>query len=308
MAISRITASGVATDTLTAADLAPNSVDSSELVDGSVDLSHMSANSVDSDQYVDGSIDTAHIADNQITLAKMAGGTDGQIITYDASGDPVAVGPGSDGQVLTSTGAGSPPAFEAAAAGGELRKIGDGTFSSASTFYLDQDLGSYKRHKFFLTIGNDGGTAATSYFKMVVKIGGSFWSWPGGGNSNAYNGSRWWSKQDSTSISCDANSATSSFTFSPTEGAPFLYGSGAGNITAFASYEFTFSNFVVSGNDNWSYLWYNGIGANHDAGNPAFTTKGACCIQNTGTVQDVYIYSDTNRTMKGNWILYGINN
>ena len=64
MAISRITASGVATDTLTAADLAPNSVDSSELVDGSVDLSHMSANSVDSDQYVDGSIDTAHLANN----------------------------------------------------------------------------------------------------------------------------------------------------------------------------------------------------------------------------------------------------
>ncbi|MDP6584393.1 MAG: hypothetical protein QF535_07035, partial [Anaerolineales bacterium] len=64
MAISRITASGVATDTLTAADLAPNSVDSSELVDGAVDLSHMSANSVDSDQYVDGSIDTAHLASN----------------------------------------------------------------------------------------------------------------------------------------------------------------------------------------------------------------------------------------------------
>ena len=35
MAISKITTSGVSADTLTAADLAPNSVDSSELVDGS---------------------------------------------------------------------------------------------------------------------------------------------------------------------------------------------------------------------------------------------------------------------------------
>ena len=64
MAISKITTSGVATDTLVAADLAPNSVDSSELVDGAVDLSHMSVNSIDSDQYVDASIDTAHLASN----------------------------------------------------------------------------------------------------------------------------------------------------------------------------------------------------------------------------------------------------
>ena len=71
MAISKITTSGVSADTLTAADLAPNSVDSSELVDGAVDLSHMSANSVDSDQFVDGSIDTAHIGDDQVTGAKI---------------------------------------------------------------------------------------------------------------------------------------------------------------------------------------------------------------------------------------------
>ena len=71
MAISKVTTSGVATDTLTATDLAPNSVDSSELVDGAVDLSHMSVNSVDSDQYVDASIDTAHIGDDQVTGAKI---------------------------------------------------------------------------------------------------------------------------------------------------------------------------------------------------------------------------------------------
>ena len=65
MAISKVPSSGITADfdnSLTTADLAPNSVDSSELVDGSVDLSHMSANSVDSDQYVDASIDTAHLA------------------------------------------------------------------------------------------------------------------------------------------------------------------------------------------------------------------------------------------------------
>ena len=33
-------------NTLTSADLAPNSVDSSELVDGSIDASHISANAV----------------------------------------------------------------------------------------------------------------------------------------------------------------------------------------------------------------------------------------------------------------------
>ena len=72
MAISRIPSAGVSADTLTAADLAPNSVDSSELVDGAVDLSHMSVNSVDSDQYVDGSIDAAHIASNAVTNIKLA--------------------------------------------------------------------------------------------------------------------------------------------------------------------------------------------------------------------------------------------
>ena len=53
MAISKIASAGITADfdnSLTTADLAPNSVDSSELVDGSVDLSHMSANSVDSAQ------------------------------------------------------------------------------------------------------------------------------------------------------------------------------------------------------------------------------------------------------------------
>ena len=75
MAISKIASAGITADfdnSLTTADLAPNSVDSSELVDGSVDLSHMSANSVDSDQYVDGSIDAAHIASNAVTNIKLA--------------------------------------------------------------------------------------------------------------------------------------------------------------------------------------------------------------------------------------------
>ena len=43
MAISQITASGVATDTLTAADLAPNSVDTSELVDDAVTIAKLAA-------------------------------------------------------------------------------------------------------------------------------------------------------------------------------------------------------------------------------------------------------------------------
>ena len=75
MAISKVPSSGITADfdnTLTAADLAPNSVDSSELVDGAVDLSHMSVNSIDSDQYVDGSIDAAHIASNAVTNIKLA--------------------------------------------------------------------------------------------------------------------------------------------------------------------------------------------------------------------------------------------
>jgi hypothetical protein len=75
MAISKIKSAGITADfanTLTAADLAPNSVDSSELIDGAVDLSHMSVNSIDSDQYVDASIDAAHIASNAVTEAKLA--------------------------------------------------------------------------------------------------------------------------------------------------------------------------------------------------------------------------------------------
>ena len=62
-------------DTITAADLAPDSVNSSELLNGAVDLSHMSVNSVDSDQYVDGSIDNAHIGDNQINSEHYATGS-----------------------------------------------------------------------------------------------------------------------------------------------------------------------------------------------------------------------------------------
>ena len=55
MAISKVPSSGITADfdnTLTTADLAPNSVDSSELVDGS--------------------IDTSHIADDQVTGDKLA--------------------------------------------------------------------------------------------------------------------------------------------------------------------------------------------------------------------------------------------
>ena len=47
MAISKVPSSGITADfdnTLTSADLAPNSVDSSELVDGSIDTSHLSNN------------------------------------------------------------------------------------------------------------------------------------------------------------------------------------------------------------------------------------------------------------------------
>ncbi len=49
MAISKIKSAGITADfanTLTAADLAPNSVDSDELVDGSIDTSHIGANQV----------------------------------------------------------------------------------------------------------------------------------------------------------------------------------------------------------------------------------------------------------------------
>ena len=65
MAISKITSAGITADfdnTLTSADLAPNSVDSSELVDGSIDASHISANA----------IVTAGIADNAVTNIKLA--------------------------------------------------------------------------------------------------------------------------------------------------------------------------------------------------------------------------------------------
>ena len=44
MAISKIASAGITADfdnSLTTADLAPNSVDSSELVDGSIDASHI---------------------------------------------------------------------------------------------------------------------------------------------------------------------------------------------------------------------------------------------------------------------------
>ena len=49
MAISKVPSSGITADfdnTLTTADLAPNSVDSSELVDGSIDASHIADNAV----------------------------------------------------------------------------------------------------------------------------------------------------------------------------------------------------------------------------------------------------------------------
>ncbi len=92
MAISKIKSAGITADfadTLTAADLAPNSVDSSELVDGSVDLSHMSVNSVDSDQYVDGSIYNAHLADDAVGTDELAND-----VTISTSGNIATTGSG----------------------------------------------------------------------------------------------------------------------------------------------------------------------------------------------------------------------
>ena len=242
----------------------------------------------------------ASLVDNAVTLAKMAGGTDGNLITYDTSGDPAYVATGTSGHVLTSAGADAVPAFAAIPAASVWTKIGSASFSAASTLELGQTLGTYKRHKLFITIGNDAGDNATTHYHMQVEIGGSYLA------GGAYHGSRWWSQGAATAVSCDALNDLDQYIFSPSEGAPFLNGSGATNISAFASYEFTFSNFTQSGTDNWSQLWYSGIGANHDAGNPCFTTRGSCMIMNTGAVTDVKIWPTSNRSIKGNWELYGI--
>ena len=65
MAISKIASAGITADfdnTLTAADLAPNSVDTSELVDDAVTAAKLGA----------GAVDTTALGANAVTAAKMA--------------------------------------------------------------------------------------------------------------------------------------------------------------------------------------------------------------------------------------------
>lgn len=70
IAAGAVDTSELAADAVDGTKLADNAVDSEHITAGAIDLAHMSANSIDSDQYVDGSIDTAHIADSQVTNAK----------------------------------------------------------------------------------------------------------------------------------------------------------------------------------------------------------------------------------------------
>ena len=232
--------------------------------------------------------------------------TQGDMLYASASNTVSKLPKGTDNHVLTMNG--NVPNWEAAAAGGALTKIGYGTFSNSETVELDQDLGSYRRHKLFLKIGNEFGILASNQYNLTVKIGSDYaWS----GNGTAYAGSRWWSKQDATSVSCSANDDTSSFAFSSGEGTPCLTGHsiGASRITAFGYYEFTFANFVETATDDWSYLWYSGIASNHDLNNPMFTTYGAATIMNEGEISDIKISkTQTDTRIMGNWTLYGINN
>jgi len=126
---------------ITKSMMADESIDSDNYVDGSIDNAHIADDAIDSEHYAAGSIDEAHIADNAVSLAKMASGTDGNIISFDASGNPVAIATGNDGQVLTSTGAGSPPAFEDAAGGGKVLQVVQteltSTVTTTSTSYTD---------------------------------------------------------------------------------------------------------------------------------------------------------------------------
>jgi hypothetical protein len=100
MAISRITASGVATDTLTAADLAPNSVDSSELVDGSIDTSHIGDDQVTADKLAN-SINT-DIAAGVAALPKAGGTMTGNIVM----GDDTSIGISDSAERIEFDGAG----------------------------------------------------------------------------------------------------------------------------------------------------------------------------------------------------------
>ena len=186
----------------------------------------------------------------------------------------------------------------------EIGSAGGTDFGATSSLELGQTLGTgYKRHKLFLTIGNAAGTAVSTHYYMQFEVSGSWL------NGTEYCGSIWWSNcsaSGTAGVGSDANNDTSSFKFNSSEGTPFLNGSSATNISAFAGYEFTFSNFTQSGTDNWSHLWYSGIACNHDAGNPGFTTKGACQIMDTGAITDIKIWPTSDRTIKGNWQLYGI--
>ena len=97
MAISKIASAGITADfsnTLTAADLAPDSVDSSELVDGS--------------------IDTAHIGDDQVTADKLANSINTDIATGVAAlpksgGTMSGAVTGMTNLIVSSAGTTSPP-------------------------------------------------------------------------------------------------------------------------------------------------------------------------------------------------------
>jgi len=96
MALTKVKAGVMATD----------SVATASIVNDAVDANKLASNSVVTDS----------ILNDAVTLDKMASGTDGNLITYDANGNPAHVPTGSAGEVLTSAGAGSPPVF--ATAGG----------------------------------------------------------------------------------------------------------------------------------------------------------------------------------------------
>ena len=131
MALTKVSTSVLADDSVTVAKMAVNSVDSDQYVDGSIDTVHiadgqvtvgkMAVNSVDSDQYVDGSIDTVHIADDQVTGAKLANSVD---VTTG-----VTVGGASNGVAITN---------------GQIALKNSGTVSKLD-FYCEQSNAHYTR-------------------------------------------------------------------------------------------------------------------------------------------------------------------
>jgi hypothetical protein len=132
MAISKIASAGITADfdnTLTAADLAPNSVDTSELVDDAVTTAKITALNVTAAKVAS---DVATTAGTQtftnktltaptLTTPALTGspsitlGSDatGDVYYRAAGGALTRLATGADGTVLTSTGAAAVPAFEA---------------------------------------------------------------------------------------------------------------------------------------------------------------------------------------------------